>query len=159
MNQYNAKATFFCIGKNVEEHPKLYEQLGLNGHQIGNHSHNHINGIQSKTKAYITDVQEAEKLIDSKLFRPPYGKMTTKQHKQLKKLGFKTVFWSHINYDFDPTLASEKRLETTLKMAKDGGIIVFHDSDKAFPQLKAELPILMDHWHKLGFQFKAIKIA
>lgn len=157
--EYNAKATFFCLGNNVEQHPKLYQQLVNEGHQVGNHSYGHLNGFHTKTKDYINDVKEAAKSIDSNLFRPPYGRLTSSQHKGLKKQGFKTVFWSHISYDFDAGFSSEKRIKKTLDGAKDGGVVVFHDSDKAFPQLKAELPFLLKRWQELGFQFKSIKIA
>jgi peptidoglycan/xylan/chitin deacetylase (PgdA/CDA1 family) len=90
------------------------------------------------------------------LFRPPYGKLKPKQYKALKKLNLKTVFWSHITYDFDPQLASEKRIEKALKFAENGSIVVFHDSDKAFPQLQSELPQLLKIWSSQGYQFAAL---
>lgn len=158
LDKFKAKATFFCIGNNVLKHPNLFASLTAKGHQIGNHSHNHLNGFHTKTKAYISDIEQAALYIPSSLYRPPYGKMTTKQYKKLKKIGFTTVFWSHISYDFDPTFSSEQRLETALKMASDGGIVVFHDSDKAFPQLQNELPILLEKWTEMGFQFKSIQV-
>ncbi len=157
LDQYQAKATFFCIGNNVVKHPQLFASLLEKGHQIGNHTQNHLNGFYTKTKIYLADIDEAALHIQSTLFRPPYGKITSNQYKKLKKRGFKTVFWSHITYDFDPTLSSEKRVETALKRTADGGIVVFHDSNKAFPQLQHELPVLLEAWTKMGFKFGAIK--
>lgn len=156
LNQYNAKATFFCIGQNVIKYPKIYADLLKAGHRVGNHTHQHLNGVNTTTKPYLKDVLEAKKVIDSTLFRPPYGKLKPKQFTALRKKGFKTVFWSHISYDFDPELDSDKRVEKALRLVKDGAIVVFHDSDKAFPQLQHELPQLLNIWQNEGFSFKAI---
>lgn len=158
LDSYNAKASFFCVGENVKKNPDLYASLIANGHVIGNHSFSHLNGAYTDTKKYIADIKKAEKFIDSKLFRPPYGKMKPKQYNKLKQMGFTTVFWSHISYDFDSKFEPEKRIETTLKRVKNGSIVVFHDSDKTFAQLKIELPLIMDVWKQKGFQFLAIPI-
>lgn len=154
--QYNAKATFFCLGKNVRNHPELFQKIKDQGHQIGNHTFQHLNGFNTKTKIYIQDVFEAAKLIDSQLFRPPYGKLSPKQFNQLSENNFKTIFWSHITYDFDKVLATAKRQKKTLKRVKNGSIVVFHDSDKAFPQLENELPTLLEHWHQEGYRFEGL---
>ncbi|WP_066758591.1 polysaccharide deacetylase family protein [Crocinitomix algicola] len=156
LKQYDAEASFFCLGKNVKKYPKLFDQIVRQGHQIGNHTNNHPNGALTKTSNYIDDVLAAEQLIPSKLFRPPYGKLSPKQYKVLKKKGFKTIFWSHISYDFDREFSSEKRVEKALRLVKNGSIVVFHDSDKAFPQLKGELPYLLETWSKAGYSFSAI---
>ncbi len=156
LQRYQAKATFFCVGKNVQNHPELVQKIKDHGHQIGNHTHNHLNGFKTKTKHYIKDVLEAAKGNDSLLFRPPYGKLTPKQFNQLKIHQFKVVFWSHITYDFDKVLATSKRQKNTLKRVKNGSIVVFHDSDKAFPQLENELPKLLEHWHQEGYRFEGL---
>ena len=130
LETYNAKATFFCIGENVKKKPKLYQTIIDKGHAVGNHSMNHINGFKTSKKKYIEDVLKAKKFINSNLFRPPYGKYTPKQHKALKKLGFQTVFWSYLTYDFDSSLKSEKRIINTISNCKNGSILVFHDNLK-----------------------------
>lgn len=155
---YQAKATFFCIGKNVELHPDLYAKLLQNEHTVGNHSFSHVNGFKVKTKEYLEDVQKAQKVINSVLFRPPYGKITPKQHRLITQLGFKTVFWSHISYDFDKNLGTEIRIKKLLEAVKPGAIVVFHDSDKAFPQLSVELPQILQTLGEKGYEFDNIKV-
>ncbi len=156
LDKYQAKATFFCLGKNVKNNPQLFNEILKHGHAVGNHSMNHLKGINTSTKKYIDDVVEAKKYIKSNLFRPPYGKCLPAQHKELSKLGFQTVFWSHISYDYDKTLSSTQRLKHLKLKVKPGTIIVFHDSQKAFPQLQNELPIILQYYKTKGYQFKVI---
>lgn len=158
LSAYQAKATFFCIGKNVELHPELYAKLIQNEHTIGNHTYAHVNGFKVKTTAYLEDIKKARKEINSVLFRPPYGKITPKQHRLVKQLGLTTVFWSHISYDFDLSLSSAKRIEKLLAAIKPGAIVVFHDSTKAFPQLSAELPQILQTLGEKGYEFDNIKV-
>ena len=139
LDDFNAKATFFCIGQNVKKHPKLFQTIIDRGHAVGNHSMHHINGFKTSTKKYVVDVLEAKKYINSNLFRPPFGKCTPKQHKTLTKLGFQTVFWSHLTYDFDNSLSSENRVKQTLKNLKNESVIVFHDSNYSFNELNTLL--------------------
>ena len=156
LNQYKAKATFFCLGKNVQDHPALYQNIIEQGHTIGNHTMHHLHGWRTRTKDYVQDVISAAEHIDSHLFRPPYGKIKKKQLNQLKELGYTTVFWSHITYDFDKSLSTEKRMRKTNEAIFPGAILVFHDSEKAFAQIKIELPKLMEEWDKMGYTFAAI---
>lgn len=153
LQEHQAKATFFCIGKNANDHPELLKQLERAGHRIGNHSYSHPNGLKSNTEEYIKDIIKAERNIKSHLFRPPYGKMTPRQHKILGRLGYKTIFWSHIAYDFDKDLPATERMSKTIDATKPGAVMVFHDSDKAFPQLKNELPELLKKWQGMGYTF------
>src|SRR3989344_5329540 len=139
LKKYNAKATFFCLGKNVVKYPELFEEIRKQGHSIANHGMNHLDGFKNTTEAYVTDVSEASKLIPSNLFRPAYGRIKKSQFTALKKQGFQFVFWSLLTYDFDATLVSHKRVEIIQKKTKPGSILVFHDSEKAFPQLQKEL--------------------
>lgn len=157
LNKYNAKATFFCLGENVINHPILYQKLINNGHTLGNHGFSHLNGVHTASSTYLADVEKAGKVINSDLFRPPYGKLKPSQFKKIKNKGLTTVFWSYITYDFDASLDTEKRLNKALKHVVDGSIVVFHDSDKAFPQLKKELPKLLEHWVNKNYEFKAIQ--
>jgi len=154
--KFNAKATFFCIGNNIKKQPNLFDEIKQQGHSFGNHTMHHLKGWKTKKKNYLEDIRQAHQLINSDLFRAPYGKLTPLQFKALKKEGFRVVFWSHITYDFDSNLATEMRLKKAIERAKDGAIIVFHDSDKAFNQLKDELPVLLKKWKEQGYQFKAI---
>lgn len=156
LNKHHAKATFFCLGKNVETNPHLFNKLLASDHQIGNHTYNHLNGLHVNTESYIKDVEKAQAIIPSMLFRPPYGRMKPKQHKILSEKGFKTIFWSHITYDFDASLTSTKRIEMTLKRVKNNSIVVFHDSSKAFPQLEQELPFLIEKWRGEGYKFQVL---
>lgn len=153
---YNAKATFFCLGQNVKNHPSIFQEYLNHGHTVGNHTMNHLKGTKTKLKTYIKDVIEARQLIDSNLFRPPYGKYTSTQHRKIKQLGYKTIFWSHLTYDFDRSLSSKKRIEKLKHNVRNGSILVFHDSIKAFPQLKKDLPVILDYLQLEGYVFKSI---
>jgi len=158
LEENNAKATFFCLGGQVKKFPKLAEELLVKGHAIGNHSMSHPRGWKTETQKYLENVLEAEKLIQSKLFRPPYGSLKFSQHKALKKAGFKTVFWSYVTYDFAKDVHIEEVLRKMKKSVKSGGIIVFHDSAKAFPQLKHFLPEVLRYYSKKGYVFEVLKI-
>ncbi len=158
LEDYNAKATFFCLGNQVKKQPDLAEELLKRGHMIGNHSMSHPKGWKMGTKEYVEDVLKAEKLIQSKLFRPPYGSLKFSQHKAIKKLGFKTIFWSYVTYDFARDVNINKVLAKLKKTIKSGDIIVFHDSAKALPQLKYFLPEVLDYYSKKGFAFESIKL-
>lgn len=156
LSKYNAKATFFCLGKNVQKHPALFEEIRKQGHTIANHGMHHLDGFKCSTEDYLADASEASKYIHSSLFRPAYGRIKKSQYKALKKQGFQIVFWSLLTYDFDSSFTPEKRLNLIRKKTKSGSILVFHDSEKAFPQLQKELPILMEQWVNAGFKFEAI---
>jgi peptidoglycan/xylan/chitin deacetylase (PgdA/CDA1 family) len=156
LSKYNAKATFFCLGKNVQKHSILFEEIRKQGHSIGNHGMQHLDGFKTTPEAYLADASEASKFIYSSLFRPAYGRIKKSQYTALKQLGFQVVFWSLLTYDFDSSFTSEKRLDLIRKKTKAGSILVFHDSEKAFPQLQKELPVLMEEWVNAGFTFEAI---
>tara|TARA_B100000809_G_scaffold261743_1_gene311219 strand:+ start:869 stop:1501 length:633 start_codon:yes stop_codon:yes gene_type:complete len=153
----DAKVTFFCVGENVKNLPEIYKKYLEKGHAVGNHTMNHLKGFNTDNNIYIDDILKAGAHINSSLFRPPYGKCTPKQFKLIKGLGFKTVFWSHLTYDFDSSLASNKRMSAFKKNLKSGSIIVFHDSLKAFSQLKKDLPIILNHLKQENFKFKIIE--
>ena len=149
LKKYNAKATFFCIGENVQKHPEIFQRILSEGHSVGNHTFNHLNGWKTATSEYIENVDKAEaqmgnnskfKIQDSRLFRPPYGKITSKQAKILQRKGFKIVMWDIISYDYDANTSPEKCLQNVLKNIKPGSVIVFHDSLKAEKNLRFVLP-------------------
>lgn len=151
LERYNAKATFFCVGENVKNHSLLYQEIIDRGHAIGNHSMSHLNGFKTSTKEYVRNVLEASQYIKSDLFRPPFGKCTPKQHKQLSQLGFKTIFWSHLSYDFDDKYDSDKRLENIKSNSKNGTIVVFHDSIDLI-----ELEKLMEYYLEQNYKFSSV---
>ncbi|MEH6763927.1 MAG: polysaccharide deacetylase family protein [Aequorivita antarctica] len=144
LKKHNAKATFFCIGENVQKHPEIFRRITAEGHSVGNHTFNHLKGTKTETPAYIKNVLLAEELINSKLFRPPYGRITSKQARILQEKGFKIVMWDIISYDYDATIAEEKCLQNVLKNIKPGSVIVFHDSLKAEKNLRYVLPKVLE---------------
>jgi peptidoglycan-N-acetylglucosamine deacetylase len=158
LQQYNAKATFFCIGDNVVKHPEVYEQVKNAGHTIGNHTYNHLKGWETDDQTYLENFLEADKIIDSKLFRPPYARIKRSQIKLLKaaKPGLKIIMWNILSADYDPKLKPEKCLQNVVKHARNGDIVLFHDSLKAFPRLEYVLPRAMEVWSKEGYTFSPL---
>jgi peptidoglycan/xylan/chitin deacetylase (PgdA/CDA1 family) len=158
LQQYNAKATFFCIGKNVVEQPTIYQQILNDGHSIGNHTHNHLNGWKTNDASYLNNIKLAEQSIQSNLFRPPYGRIKKSQAKQLmlRNANMKIVMWDVLSGDFDTQLSPQKCLDNVLKNVTQGSIVVFHDSEKAFERLEYALPKTLEHFSNLGYTFKAI---
>ena len=149
LRRYNAKATFFCIGENIGKNPEIYQKLLAEGHSVGNHTFNHLNGWQTETSEYIENVEKAERqmnkysefrILNYELFRPPYGKITSKQSKILQQKSYKIVMWDILSYDYDTTITKEKCLQNVLKNLNPGNIIVFHDSLKAEKNLRYVLP-------------------
>lgn len=153
---YDAKATFFCIGRNIKRHPDVYKQLIAAGHQIGNHTYNHLNGWKHKCEEYLLNTEACAELVDSKLFRPPYGRLRNQQSRQLLKKGYKIIMWDVIAGDFDQKLEPKKCLDNILKHCNNGSILVLHDSLKAWPRLEYALPRLLAHFHQKGFQFSKL---
>ena len=156
LQQYNAKATFFCIGKNVIEHQNLYQQVLSAGHAVGNHTQNHLNGWHTKDEIYLENIKHAQQHISSNLFRPPYGRITKFQAKLVQQIPFKIIMWDVLSGDFDIHLSKEKCANNVILQAVSGSIIVFHDSQKAFEKLEYALPKVLEHFSKKGFEFGAI---
>ncbi|WP_298116632.1 polysaccharide deacetylase family protein [Flavobacterium sp.] len=162
LKEYNAKATFFCIGDNVRKYPEIFEKVVNEKHSIGNHTFNHLNGWKTSTSEYIENANRCDKetqnskLETRNLFRPPYGKIKPSQSKILRKLGYKIIMWDIISYDFDATISKEQCLENVLKNVKSGSIIVFHDSKKAFSNLEYTLPRTLKFLKEKGFIFEKI---
>jgi len=150
LKKYDAKATFFCIGKNVIEYPAIYQQILEEGHAIGNHTHNHLNGWKTSTEKYVENVLEARKYISSPLFRPPYGRITPFQAKQIKKVipEAQIIMWDILSADFDTAINGEDCVQNVVFKAKAGSIIVFHDSTKAWDRLEYSLPRVLEYFRK-----------
>ena len=157
LKKYQAKASFFCIGKNVAAYPGLYKRILLEGHAVGNHTHNHLNGWKTDDATYLANIVEASQYIDSKLFRPPYGRITRFQARQVReRLGLQVVMWSVLSGDFDRQLDPLKCYSNVQKNAADGSIIVFHDSEKAFERMTYALPGVLEYFSARGFGFDKI---
>ena len=163
LNKYQAKATFFCIGNNIEKHPDIFEKVITKGHTIGNHTFNHLNGWKTSTEDYLEDVLLCQSAIGYQLsavsyfFRPPYGKIKPSQAKKLRQLGYKIIMWDVLSADFDEKISPEKCLENVLNNVESGSILVFHDSVKAFPNLEFTLPKVLKILTEKGFVFEAIR--
>ena len=158
LQKYNAKATFFCIGKNVLAEPKIYSRILKEDHQIGNHTHTHKNGAKTDLKTYINNILKAEKYLEnpSRLFRPPYGRIKSTQAKKLQSLGYTIIMWDVLSADFDTTITKEKCLKNVLENTENGSVVVFHDSIKASENLQYTLPKVLAYFSKKGYVFKAI---
>jgi peptidoglycan/xylan/chitin deacetylase (PgdA/CDA1 family) len=158
LKKYNAKATFFCLGKNVKEFFEIYKQIISDGHKPGNHTYNHLNGWKTADKTYLDDIRQAADIIDSELFRPPYGKITRFQLKavQGKNLNLNTIMWNVLSGDFDEKVTGENCYLNVVNNAGPGSIVIFHDSLKALPRLQYALPAILGYFTEKGFQFKTL---
>ena len=190
LKKHNAKATFFCIGENIKKHPEIFRRILAEGHSVGNHTFNHLNGTKTETAEYVENVEKAQrqmledgwrkmedgrwKMVDGKwkredggwkmdnstikdqesaisnqqsLFRPPYGKITSRQANLLQKKGFKIVMWDIISYDYDANVSEKECLQNVTKNIKPGSIVVFHDSLKAEKNLRYVLPKVLENYY------------
>ena len=160
LKKFDASATFFCIGKNVEDHPDLYNRILNEGHSVGNHTYSHYNGWWVKNDVYLKDVLKASHYIDSSLFRPPYGKITLFQARQLppvmKGTRVKVIMWDVVSGDFDQNVSNQQCLENVIFNTGEGSIIVFHDSEKTFSRIEYVLPKVLDFFSKKNYRFEAL---
>jgi len=166
LKKYEAKATFFCIGKNIAEHPEIFQKILEENHSVGNHTNNHLNGWKTKTSDYLQNIEESEKYFEEnskskiknqKLFRPPYGRLMLSQSKKIRKKGYKIIMWDVLSADFDPKISNEKCLENVIRNIQNGSVILFHDSVKASEKLKFVLPKVLEYYSYNGFEFRSIE--
>lgn len=163
LKKHQAKATFFCIGKNIKNDPGLFKKVIDDGHTIGNHTFNHYNGWKTSSDDYLKNIflcqAEINKLnsTNNKLFRPPYGKIKQSQSRKLRKLGYKIIMWDVLSADFDQTITAEKCLENVLQNVVSGSIIIFHDSIKAYKNLEYVLPRSLQILKERDFTFDTIQ--
>lgn len=153
--KHEIKATFFLVGKNVMQNIHLLRQIEEAGHRIGNHTMNHEKGLKTPLNEYINAVKEADSVISTELFRPPYGSLTWRQFSELLKIGKKIVFWTWLSYDFDKTISSDKIIVKAKKI-RGGDILVFHDSDKSFTNLSACLEKIIYELKRKNLSFKTL---
>ncbi len=161
LKKFDALATFFCIGKNVLAFPDIYKRILDEGHAVGNHTQNHLNGWKTPNDVYMKDIAEAANYIDSNLFRPPYGRITLFQAKNLpaamKGKKSKIIMWDVLSADFDESITNEQSMQIVVFRSSPGSIIVFHDSEKAFQKLNYVLPKILHHFSNQGFKFLSLE--
>jgi len=158
LDAYQAKATFFLLGKQVEQYPEMVQMLLEAGHRIGNHTYSHRDGWFQRTTTYLKDVERAQMLIPKQeplLFRPPYGRMRASQERGLLNQ-YRIVMLDILAGDFDRSLTGERCAKEVIRHGGPGAIVVFHDSVKAFPRLQIALPKVLEHFASLGYQFLPI---
>ncbi len=161
LKKYNAKASFFCIGKNVLQNPLVYERILTEGHAVGNHTQNHLNGWKVTEEEYLKDIKEASKTIETNLFRPPYGRINQNHLKNLNSamgVDSKIIMWDVLSADFDQKTLPEDCLKNVIKNVEAGSIIVFHDSEKAYHSLNYALPKVLQFLNDKSFVCKEIKL-
>lgn len=158
LKKFNCKATFFCIGDNIDKHPSILSDVIAEGHTVGNHTYNHLKGWKSLDSDYLDNVRKGSLLTGTRLFRPPYGRIKKSQISEIRKHFPETeiVMWDVLSGDFDESITKEQCVENVLKHCKNGSIIVFHDSLKAFERLEYALPIVLENLSEKGFQFKTL---
>ncbi len=157
LDQYDATATFFCVGENVERYPDLFNEIKNRGHNVGNHTYNHLKGFQTDTKTYIENVEKADKLVKSKLFRPPYGRIKWRQARKLSKK-YQVIMWSLLTYDYDSSVDVAEIVDEVQKKSKSGDIVLFHDSLKAKKNVLEALPLVLQFWKAEGFKVEKISL-
>jgi peptidoglycan/xylan/chitin deacetylase (PgdA/CDA1 family) len=155
LENYQAKATFFCIGKNIEQHPELFKLVQTKAHHIGSHTYSHLNGWKSKPTDYLNDYHKGRELAQSNLFRPPYGRLLLKPLQIIQKQD-KVIMWDILSKDYNESLTPETVLNNILRNIKPGAIIVFHDSEKAKKNVLAVLPQLLQNLKQQGYAMEAI---
>lgn len=151
LDQYDAKATFFCVGANVEKHPEVFMDVINRGHAVGNHTWAHESGWKTSQMSYFKSVLNCHSLVQSKLFRPPYGRIKKQQADVLKKR-FNLIMWDVLSGDWDASRSIEKCYESVEKYTKPGSIIVFHDSLKAFDRVIHVLPMYLEYLQNNGYE-------
>lgn len=151
----NAKATFFCVGDNVKKYPDIFDRIKAEGHSIGSHTFNHLNGWNTDNIAYFHNVREAASLTKSELFRPPYGRLKPKQSQFLLR-HYKIIMWDVLSADFDQNISPESCLNNVLNNAAEGSIVVFHDSLKAKENMLYALPRTLEYFSNHGFVFSEL---
>jgi len=162
LREHNIKATFFCIGDNIQKHPDAFQQVISDGHTIGNHTFNHLNGWNTDKETYVSNFEKCEKAIQekysgtAKLFRPPYGKIKNAQAKIVRQQGYKIIMWDVLSADFDQSITSQQCLLNVTNNVSNGSIIIFHDSIKASANLRYALPEAIKYLKKNNYEFGVI---
>ncbi|MDX1544772.1 MAG: polysaccharide deacetylase family protein [Christiangramia sp.] len=174
LEAFKAKATFFCIGENVEKYPDIFKRILQEGHAVGNHTHNHLDGWKTSTSVYLENIRIAEEIMsahfqnkagsekekrinNTPLFRPPYGKIKNSQARELSKAGYRIVMWDVISGDYEKEFSPEKCYRNVIENAVEGSTIVLHDSQKAFGNIKHILPGILNYYTEKGYELRSLK--
>lgn len=160
LRQYNAKASFFCIGRNVAEQPGIYADILQDGHSTGNHTYTHVNGWKVSDEVYLREIGETSRQVRSNLFRPPYGRISHSQVRKINNIypGSQIIMWDVLSGDFDQGLSPGACLGNVLRHTGPGSIVVFHDSAKAMERLQFTLPAMLEHFTNAGYVFRSIPV-
>lgn len=156
LRSYDARAIFFCLGSQVQQHPELYAAILNEGHAVGNHTHNHLDGWRTPVRRYLKDVDRASQWIDSGLLRPPYGRLGPLQMRHLAK-NYRIVMWDVMSRDYDERLSPESILVRLKCRVRPGSIVVFHDSTQAEKNLHSILPNFLDYCQNEGYKLNSIE--
>ncbi len=157
LRRYDFKATFFCLGKNVEQYPEIFQQILDEGHAVGNHTYSHQKGWEMATGRYIEDVDLADDLIRSDLMRPPYGRIKPVQARLLSER-YNIILWSILSRDYSSLVSPRSCLKNVVKHVRPGSIVLFHDSQKAFRNLHYALPRVLSFLSENGFRGAKIEL-
>lgn len=155
LKTFDAKATFFCVGENVQKNPETFNMVLEAGHSVGNHTFNHLNGWSTENIPYFHNVRRCARLVKSELFRPPYGRMKPKQAQFLQR-HYRIIMWDILSGDFDENLSKERCLKNVTENVENGSVVVFHDSLKAKEKLDYVLPKVLKHFSEKGYSFEAL---
>lgn len=156
LDKYNAKATFFFVGENIKKYPETFEKFKNRGHSFGNHTYSHLKNRDYTTEEYISNVQMCSELVDSKLFRPPYGRITQEQAEKLMELGYKIIMYTVLTNDFNQKVSQDMIVRKSIKQTSPGSIVVFHDSEKAGENMIQSLPKFLDFFSSYGYTFNPL---
>lgn len=156
LRRYDIHATFFMVGDNVRKYPELYRRIVDEGHQVGNHTHNHISGLRRTLHEYSYNVEHANAYIKAHLFRPPHGWMRLIQHRLLRRR-YKVVMWDLVTRDYSKWMTAEDVVNNVKRYARPGSIITFHDSLKSIEKLKIALPESIEWLREQGYAFKVFE--
>ncbi|WP_064196283.1 MULTISPECIES: polysaccharide deacetylase family protein [Emticicia] len=160
LEKYQAKATFFCIGDNINKHPEVFKKVIKEGHSVGNHTFNHLRGWATEDQQYLENTEkckaEIEKFgIKTQLFRPPYGRIKRSQARSILSTN-EIIMWDVLSGDFSQDLSPETVLNKTIKYTESGSIVLFHDSIKANKRMAYALPKFLEHFSAQGFKFSKL---
>lgn len=157
LDRFNAKATFFMVGENAVKYPHLLEEVRRRGHQVGNHTYNHLSGMRHFTWTYLANVKKADEVLHTRLFRPPHGWIRTAQYKVLRYVGMKVVMWDVVTRDYSRLLTADDVLNNVKRYTRPGSIITFHDSLKSIDKLKHALPEALRWLQEQGYEFRTFE--
>ena len=157
LDHFNAKATFFMVGENAVKYPHLLEEVRRRGHQIGNHTYNHLSGMRHFTWTYLANIKKADEVLHTRLFRPPHGWIRTVQYRVLRHVGIKVVMWDVVPRDYSRLLNADDVLNNVKRYTRPGSIITFHDSLKSIDKLKHALPAALAWLQEQGYEFRTIE--